>query len=380
MIQRILLFLLLISLLVGLIAYSQFRPQPRKASGFIEADEIRLGSRLGGRVKTVLVEEGQPVVRGQKLVELEPFDLLERELEARQTLAAREAEYQRLTAGLRPEEIAQAEARYTQLMARAELLEAGPREQEKEAGRGRLKVAEAERKLAQENLKRIEKLAGTDAVTREQLDQAIEKIEAAEAMVAVREQELSLLVAGTREEEKREALAKVEEARQAWELAKLGFRAEEREQARAARDAAQAAVEALGRQVAELVISSPVDGTVEALELQPGDLVAANAPVLSILDRQRLWVRAYVPEDRLNFSVGQRLWITVDSFPGEVFDGEVSFLSRQAEFTPSNIQTPEERSKQVFRIKVDLKTGKEKLHPGMAADVWWEAPTKLKSE
>ena len=105
------------------------------------------------------------------------------------------------------------------------------------------------------------------------------------------------------------------------------------------------------------------------IDLQPGDLVAPNAPVLSLLDTGHLWVRAYVPENRLDIQVGQKVPITVDSFPGKTFSGHISFISRQAEFTPNNVQTPEERSKQVFRIKVEIDEGRDVLRPGMTADV-----------
>ena len=70
------------------------------------------------------------------------------------------------------------------------------------------------------------------------------------------------------------------------------------------------------------------------------------------------------------FQVGDAVKVTVDSYPNEQFAGRVSFLSRQAEFTPGNVQTPEDRSKQVFRIKVDIESGRERLRPGMSADVW----------
>ena len=110
MIRRIAVVVLFVMILVGLIAYSQYRPKPNRVSGFIEADEIRVGSRLGGRVLAVHVQEGQQVTAGEKLVELEPFDLLQREQEAASSLAALEAEYARMLAGFRPEEIAQAKA------------------------------------------------------------------------------------------------------------------------------------------------------------------------------------------------------------------------------------------------------------------------------
>ena len=101
-------------------------------------------------------------------------------------------------------------------------------------------------------------------------------------------------------------------------------------------------------------------------------MAAANAPALSLMDLGNLWVRAYVPENHLNLQNGQKLSVTVDSFPGRKFAGHVSFVARQAEFTPNNVQTPEERSKQVFRVKVTLDEGLDVLRPGMAADVWLE--------
>ncbi len=379
MIKRLVPILLVVLALVGAIVYSKFRPVPDRVSGFIEADEIRLGSRVGGRVAEVLVEEGHRVKRGDTLVKLEPFDLLADQEQAKATLASRDADLQKLQKGLRPEEIAQAEARYGQLQAMLDELVAGPRKQEIDAAAAHLRAAEAQRRLASENFRRVTQLASTNATTQENLDQATEALAAAEASVAARQEELNLLEAGTREETIRAARAKVEEARLAWELAKQGFRTEEIAQAQAARDAAAAAVDAIEQRIDELTIRSPVDGTVEALDLQRGDLAPATAPVLSLMDTSHLWVRAYVPENRLDLALGQTMRVTVDSYPGEEFAAELTFISRQAEFTPSNVQTPEERVKQVFRIKVELREGLDRLRPGMAADVWLSeraAPTE----
>ena len=117
------------------------------------------------------------------------------------------------------------------------------------------------------------------------------------------------------------------------------------------------------------MIRAPVGGVVEALALRPGDLLAANAPALLLLDPSRLWVRAYVPEGRLTLTLGQEVSLQVDPFPGERFRGRVSYIAGEAEFTPGNVQTPNERSKQVFRIKVSLVDGLDRLRPGMSADV-----------
>lgn len=370
MIKRVLPVLLVVLAIIGLIAYSKFRPTPDRVSGFIEADEIRLGSRVGGRVEKVHVEEGARVTPGNMLIELEPFDLLAERQRAEATLASREAEFQRLKAGLRKEEIAQAEARYQQLQATLDELVAGPRQQEIDAAAARVRVAEAQLLLARENFRRTSQLMGTGAATQENLDRATESLDAAEGSVAAQQEELKLLQSGTREESIRAARSQVEEARLAWELAKQGFRTEEVAKAQAARDAAQAAVDAIKLRIDELTIRSPVTGVVEALDLQAGDLAPAAAPVLSVMDVSHLWVRAYVPEDRLDLKIGQKMWVTVDSFPGRRFAAELTFISRQAEFTPSNVQTQEERVKQVFRIKVELREGLEELRAGMAADVW----------
>jgi multidrug resistance efflux pump len=376
MLTRLVIIVAGVLTLVGLIAFSKFRAEPNHVSGFIEADEIRLGSRVGGRVRHVYVQEGQRVEPGQVLVSLQPYDLLERAKEAAQSLAAREADHRRLAAGFRPEEIAQAKARYDQLQAKLDLLEAGPRPQEIEAAKSRLVIADAELKFAKQNFDRQAELFQRNAVSREEFDRATERFDAAQATVIMRREELELLELGTREEEIRQARAQVEEAKQAWLLTKNGFRQEEIDAAAAARDAAQAALEVTRAQIAELEITSPVEGVVEALELQAGDLVPAGGPVLSMLDDRHLWVRAYVPQNRVGLHTGERLRVKVDSYPDDEFVGEVTFISRQSEFTPANVQTPEERAKQVFRIKVTLENGHQKLRPGMAADVWLEPVAK----
>jgi multidrug resistance efflux pump len=149
-----------------------------------------------------------------------------------------------------------------------------------------------------------------------------------------------------------------------------GFRIEEIAAAEARLEAARAETAAIEAQLAELTVSSPCDCLIEATDLRPGDLVSPNAPSVALLDLSRLWVRAYVPENRLGqVRIGDTVSVRVDSFHDRLFDGRVTFLSSEAEFTPQNVQTPEERSKQVFRIKVAIDEGKQDLRVGMWADV-----------
>ncbi len=357
-------------LLVGLLTYSQRRVEPLHVSGFIEADEIRIGSRVGGRVRQVHVEEGQTVRAGDRLVELEPYQLEELLAEAESQLARAVAVRDKLTAGFRVEEVAQAKAHYDQLAAVLEKLTNGPRKEDIAAAQAQFELAESQYELAKTNHQRVETLFAMKTNQQADLDQATAELRVARAAREVRSEELNKLQRGTRPEELAEARAQLDEANQMWLLRKNGYRAEDVAEARAAAAAAEATLRAVRRQIEELEIKAPIDGTIEALELRPGDLVGANAPVISLMDASRFWVRAYVPENRLSLKIGGTVSVTVDSFPGERFPGKITFISRQAEFTPGNVQTPEGRSKQVFRIKVSLDDKHHRLRPGMAADVW----------
>ncbi|MBI4617763.1 MAG: efflux RND transporter periplasmic adaptor subunit [Planctomycetes bacterium] len=409
-------------LLVSLLLWSRARTEAPHVSGFIEADEIRIGSRVGGRVSKVRVAEGQAVKAGEVLVELEPFDFAERRRRAEAVVAERQAALRQVEAGFRPEEVAQAKARRDQLAARFELVkngprpeeiaqarahrdqlaarlqmaQTGPREEEIAAARSQVELAEAELEAAESTFRRTQALVEKSAVSREEMDRATESVKVARAAREVRKEELAKLLQGTRKEEIEEAKAKVEEANQAlaalesgsrpeeieearaqleeaeeaWKLRQSGYRAEEVEAAKAALAAAEADLAILDRQIEELAIRAPAEGLIEAIELQPGDLAVANAPVLTVVGLSRLWVRAYVPEDRIDLANGTELRVSVDAFPGERFKGRVSFVARQAEFTPGNVQTPEDRSEQVYRIRVELEEGAGRLRAGMVADVW----------
>ncbi len=370
--RTLVIFVLAAAVLVGLLLFSQRESAGLKVSGFLEADEIRVGSRIGGRVAEVHVEEGHQVGAGDLLLRLEPFDLLERKAEAEAQLARSQAEFERLEAGFREEEQAEAEARVAQAEATLNKLVNGPRPEEIRVAERNLEEAEARMELARLELERVESLQAKGAATPEQFDLATSQLKTARATAGARQEQLNLLRKGTREEEIDEGRARVAEARAVSQLRQKGFRTEDIAKARAARDAAQATLQAINEQIEELTVRAPQAAVVDAVNLEPGDLIQSNAPALALVLTDQLWVRAYVPEDSLNITVGQKVWVSVDSFPGERFAAHVSFISRQAEFTPRDVQTPEERSKQVFRIKAVLDEGLDRLRPGMAADVWIE--------
>jgi HlyD family secretion protein len=164
-----------------------------------------------------------------------------------------------------------------------------------------------------------------------------------------------------------QAATRAHVAEQAFRQLERGTRREDVAAARAARAREQGRLEYLRRQKGEAVVSAPADGTIETMDLRPGDLVPANRPVATILEPGQMWVRVYVPEPKVGLvHVGQAASLTVDTFPGRAFKGRVVDVSNQAEYTPRNVQTLDQRSEQVFGVKIELDPAPE-IKPGMAA-------------
>jgi multidrug resistance efflux pump len=148
-----------------------------------------------------------------------------------------------------------------------------------------------------------------------------------------------------------------------------GSRPEDIAAARAALALEEGQLAYLRRQKQESVVVAPADGVIESMDLRPGDLVAANQPVARILEPSQVWIRVYVPEPLLGrVRVGQRAAVSVDTFPHREFPGRVVEIRTQAEYTPRNVQTLDQRMDQVFGAKVAIDPASE-LKPGMAATV-----------
>lgn len=133
---------------------------------------------------------------------------------------------------------------------------------------------------------------------------------------------------------------------------------------------ARAQLADIDAQLAEMQVKVPSDSVLEVLSVKVGDVVGANREVATLILPQNLWVRVFVPEPWLGLiKVGEPVRVRVDSFPGKDFDGTVEQVNRQAEFTPRNVQTVEDRIKQVFGVKIRLSNKEDKLRAGMSADV-----------
>lgn len=339
-------------------------------SGTIEADEIHIGSKVGGRIAEVRVKEGQEVTQGQPLIRFESFDLDARRNDAVAAIAQAEANLQKLQNGNRPEEIAQARAEAQAAQQNVEMAENGPRRQEIDAARADLDAAAADYEVAKANFARLEQLTRSGVASRQDYDNAKATFDRSRGRRDAAKQRLDLLLAGTRSEEVARARDQYRQAVARKELMERGARKEDIAAAQAQLNRARASLQQIETQIGELEVKAPSDAYVEVLQLRPGDLLTANAPVATLVELNRLWVRVYMPEPDLGYAqLEKEVSVTVDSYPKETFKGRIESISSKGEFTPRNVQTREERNHQVFAVRVRVDNSTKKLRAGMAADV-----------
>ncbi len=335
------------------------RAERLEGSGTIEAKNIRVGSKVGGRIEQVLVEEGHRVEAGQVLV---TFD--ERELRA--ALDQARANYEKLKRGYRAEEIAWARAAAAQAKAEYEERARGYRQEQVAAAKAALEQAQADAWRADVSWERARQLADGGVWSKSQRDEAEAAWKAAQAAEKNTEERYRELERGYRSEQVASAEAKWRQAEAELKLRVEGYRREDVEATRAALADAEA-------KYRERQVTSPAAATVEVLDVRPGDLVAPNAPIATLLERGQLYVRVYVPETKIGrVQVGQKVEVRTDSLAGEVFAGEVEQINQKAEFLPRNVQTKEERVHQMFGVKVRIRDASGRLKAGMAAEVKWE--------
>ena len=339
-------------------------------SGTIEADEIHVGSKVGGRIIEVLVNEGQEVHQGQPLIRFDRYDFDAKHSDAVAAVAQAEATLEKAVNGSRPEEVAaaraQAEAAW---MSYQEALN-GPRKPEIDAARADVAAADADYEVAKATLSRTGKLVENGVQSQQEYDNAKSAYDRAGARREAARHKLELLQAGTREEEIERAKRLFKQADANRALVERGTRKEDIDNARAQLERARAALKQIEVQLGELEVTAPANAFVEVLQVRPGELINPNAPVATLVEVDRLWVRVYVPEpEKGNVQLGKEVSVGVDTFPGEHFRGRIEEIASRGEFTPRNVQTRDERDHQVFGLRVRLDNPGRRLSAGMAADV-----------
>jgi HlyD family secretion protein len=339
-------------------------------SGTIETREIQIGSKIGGRVTQVPVEEGQAVKAGTLLVQFECDDLKTQRAQAQAQLEQAQADLHRLQRGYRPEEIAQAHATAQEQHAMLDAAQNGPRSQELQQAQADYAAAAADAVNAQTNYQRMEALVRDDTVSRQQYDNAKATRDSTAQKAESLRQRLALLQAGTRKEDLQAAQQRYRQAQAAADLMRHGYRKEDIDSGRAKLDEAQARVNQLDVQLKEAQLFAPADGLIETVSVRIGDLVAPGKIVVTMLESSQLWVKVYVPEtDLASVRIGQPARVDVDSFRTHPFTGHVQEIASQAEFLPRNVQTRDDRQHQVFGVKVRVDNSGGELKSGMSATV-----------
>lgn len=339
-------------------------------SGTIEADEIHVGSKVSGRIETVLVKEGQEVKQGDPLIRFDRYDLDARHADAVAAVAAAQANVEKMLHFFRPEELAQARAQAEAAWMVMEQARNGPRKQEVDAARGDLEAASADFEVARTTLVRAERLVHDGVQSQQEYDNAKAAYDRAKGRRDSSKQRLDQLLAGTRWEEVARAEREYNQAAANLKLVERGARKEDIDGAKAQLERARATLQQIETQLAELEVKAPADAFVEVLQLRPGDLIAPNTPIATLVEIDRIWVRVYVPEPELgHVQLGKDVAVTVDTFSDAAFNGRIEEIATRGEFTPRNVQTRDERSNQVFAVRVRLDNSSRKLRAGMAADV-----------
>jgi HlyD family secretion protein len=343
--------------------------------GIVEIQEVRLGSKIGGRIAKLLVAEGQIVSRGQRLLELEAPELANQRDQQRARVDQAQADLERALNGPREEEKRAAQAAADAAKARYDKMMAGWREEEKRQAQSEWETAEADLKQAMEDLNRVTDLYRTKALARADYDAALATRDRARGRTNTAKAKLDMYRLGNRKEDKEEAKAEWQKAQANADMLYNGSREEDKALAKAKVAEAKAKLDEIETNLKEAVVFVPDapqfgKAVVEVLAVRPGDIVQPGQPLARVLCAEDLWVKIFVPETKLGLiTLNQDVEVTMDSYPGRTFYGKVFQRASISEFTPRNVQSVDERRHQVFGVKIRIEDPQGVFSAGMAAEV-----------
>jgi multidrug resistance efflux pump len=339
--------------------------------GVVEIQEVRLGSKIGGRVDEVLVAEGDLVTKGQVLVRLETPELLAQRKQQVARLQEMDSALKKATNGSRKEEIDASRAARDSAEARLKRLRAGSRSEEIRQARSDLESCTADARLAREDFERAERMYRSASMPRSDYDRARATLDRSQGKFAAVKARLDMLEAGTRPEEIEEAEAELRKADANLKLLEAGSRYEDLAAASARVAEEDGKLREIDANLAEAEVKAPEPAVIEVLAVRKGDLITPNQPIIRILRASDLWVKVYVPETELSkIRLNQTVHLTVDGYPGKRLEGTVLQINSASEFTPRNVQSVDERRHQVFGVRIRVTENQGVFKSGMAADVY----------
>jgi len=301
-----------------------------RVSGQVDATEVQVAPEVGGRIVEMTVAEGDRLKQGDVIARLDTrdIDLALQRVQAERAQA--DAQLRLLQSGARPEDIRQAEAQAA-------------------AAAAEVAAAQTELDAAEIDLQRLEKLLQSNSGSQKQRDDAAARRDMARDR---------LRSARSRETAARESVARL----------RAGARREEIQAARARVAAVDAQVATLEKSRADAIVRAPIDGVVSERLLDPGEMVAPRAPLILLTDLDRAWAEVFVDEPQIpKIRLGQPATVFTDA-GGPGIPGKVSFIASKAEFTPRNVQTAEDRSKLVYRVKIAVDNRQGVLKQGMPVE------------
>lgn len=357
------------------------KPEDRiRLSGNIELNEVAIAFKTSGLLVERNVDEGDPVTKGQIVARIDTGQLTAQR--DRETAGLAVAKSEAAQAGTAVEwqraslaaDIEQRRADLAGALAKLDELKTGSRPQEKEDAKAAVDSAWAEAERSKKDFERSQVLYRNDDISTQQFDQARSRAETAQAALKSARERLAMVEEGPRVETINAQKALVEKMRGALKMAEANaIELKRREQEVTTRRSeimrSKANIAAIDTQLNDTVAASPIDGVVLVKSADVGEVLAAGTPVVTLGDIDHPWLRGYVNETDLGkVKLGSKVNVTTDSYPGKVYRGQITFISSEAEFTPKQIQTPQERVKLVYRVKIEVENPNRELKSNMPAD------------
>jgi HlyD family secretion protein len=384
--KRIIIILFII-LLIGvsiLVYFGQHKNRTKDLyySGTMEAREANLSFQANGRVEQVLVDEGQSVENGQLLAVLDQSEFLARfeqskaNVEVAQKGLSQAVLSFEIMKSVLPDDVERAEASVKALKAQLDEMEAGSRSQDIQKARLAVSAAEATLTVAKKDKDRYDRLFKETIASEKERETVNLRYETALKEYESAKQNLNQIREGVRPETIRTAQARLEEGKAVLKQAKNNLKKieaneEEVEAARARLQASEAALSLAETQLKYAQLMAPFKGIVASRNIEPGEVVLPGREVISLMDLSYMDLKIFVDETEIGrVKPGQRVDVKVDTFPNKIFDGKVSYISSEGEFTPKVIQTQKERVKLVYLVKVSIPNPDLDLKSGMPADAW----------
>jgi HlyD family secretion protein len=349
-------------------------------SGNLELTQVDLSFKTAGRMTELAVREGDFVKQGDLIAKLDSAQVEQQLLRDQAAVASAQSSLQQLQTSIeyqgatidsdistRRAELAQAQAKLDELMA-------GSRPQEIQQAQSAVADAKAWNDQAKSDWERAQALFAREDISKSQYDQARAKLDSTAAQLRQADEHLALVKEGPRTEEIAGARAQVARAQAAVQTAEanrieLRRKREELAARKSEIDRTRAQAGMTQTQIADATVVAPIAGVVLVKSAEAGEVMAAGTTIVSLGDLAHPWLRAYINETDLGrIKLGGKVRLSTDSFPGKTYEGHISFISSEAEFTPKQIQTKEERVKLVYRIKIDVDNPQHELKSNMPAD------------